>query len=365
MYFKFTLPLLLLYLFFLTGCREPLIAFSSDREGNYEICTVNLKGKEFKNLTKNPLGDFAPDWSPDGKKIIFYSYRDRENEEDKNTEIYIMNSDGTNQTRLTENKSYDIMPDFSLNGKKIAFSSDRDFEAIFDIFIMNSDGSEEVNITKSEDASEKGPDWLDEDTLVFQRIYLVDGLIKISEDTLTALKDKKVKDKLDTAKLKSLLDISLSKEELEFELKNMKFNDKQIKLILEKASPVPQKKSHIFTVNIDGSGLKQLTETIYEYHTPACSPDKTRVAFSREDETGFLNIYVMNLDGTNMISVTKDKYYHDECPSWSPDSRRLTFSSLREDGRHICIFDLTDSKQEFLLDPCPLEDITPAWSPFF
>ena len=43
------------------------------------------------------MTDFYPSFSPDGSKIAFSSDRDG------NYEIYVMNADGSNQTRLTNN----------------------------------------------------------------------------------------------------------------------------------------------------------------------------------------------------------------------------------------------------------------------
>src|ERR687888_72816 len=71
------------------------IAFSSFRDGNYEIYTMNADGSDQTRLTKE---DFYPFWSPDGTKILFSSFRDG------NYEIYVMNADGSDQLNLTNNE---------------------------------------------------------------------------------------------------------------------------------------------------------------------------------------------------------------------------------------------------------------------
>lgn len=58
--------------------------------------------------------------SPLWGKIVFYSNRDG------NYDIYTMNSDGGKQTRLTFNEAHDIRPAWSSDGQQIAFSSLRD-----------------------------------------------------------------------------------------------------------------------------------------------------------------------------------------------------------------------------------------------
>jgi Tol biopolymer transport system component len=58
---------------------------------------------------------------------------------------------------------------------------------------------------------------------------------------------------------------------------------------------------------------------------PTWSADSTRVAFS-SDETGDLDIYVMNADGTERVNLT-NREAKDMEPSWSPDGEWIAFRS--------------------------------------
>ena len=400
----------------LNGCREPLIVFSSSREGNFEICTVNLKGKKIENLTGNKGDDFAPDWSPDGKKIAFYSTRDQKNKNDHNTEIYIMNSDGTDQKRLTDNNFADIMPAFSPPGREIAFSADNKEKKIFNLFIMNTQGEDVKNITDDLSSIDKSPDWIDESTIVFERTYLSEEGLTITEETLNSLENFKItpetlnnlSDKIDTNNLKAITDKEFSKEALKnnlassgfkeeeinlifseaekinsintdilktiaekkFSRKNLtkklselKFKEKEIELILEASIKNIKKESHIFTIKKDGTGLKKLTDTIYKDHSPVCSPDGTKIAFTREDPK-YMNIYIMTLEGKILSQVTDDGIYHDECPAWSEDGTKIVFSSWRGKSRSLYVRNTDGSDEYSLITPCPKDDILPCWSPF-
>jgi len=319
-----------------------------------------LLGENYRNLTQNPGDDFSPDWSPDGKKITFYSTRDRKDEKDENTEIYIMNRKGKNQKRLTENEYTDIMPDFSPKGDRLAFSSDRNTKKIFDIFIMNSDGSKEYNVTNSDDVIEKSPDWIDEETILFERTYVIEGGLTITEEEIEKLSKKDI----DTKKLEELINLELSEEEIRTMLTGMKYKKDEIDLIMSHTLQTYKKTGHIFTVKTDGTGLRQITDSPCKDCTPACSPDKTKIAFSRQDGSGYLNIYVADIDGKNVKQITGNEMYHNECPSWSPEGQRIVFSSWREKSRNIYII-YTDGTNEYnLLSPCPKDDTLPAWSPF-
>jgi hypothetical protein len=82
------------------------ILFQSDRDGDYEIYTINPDGTGETQITDNTASDSWAAWSPDGSKIVFTSNRDG------NTEIYYMNADGTSPTRVTNNTVSDGMPDW-------------------------------------------------------------------------------------------------------------------------------------------------------------------------------------------------------------------------------------------------------------
>ena len=121
------------------GVTTGVIAFQSNRDGNYEIYVMNGDGSGLTNLTNNPADDGEPVWSPDGKQILFTSNRDG------NNEIYVMNADGSAPTNLTNNPAHDIFPKWSADGTQIGFSSDRDGND--GIYVMNADGSNVKRLT--------------------------------------------------------------------------------------------------------------------------------------------------------------------------------------------------------------------------
>ena len=64
--------------------------------------------------------DYWPAWSPDGKRIAFTSNRDG------NYEIYVMNADGTGLRNLTQPPGAGQLRAWSPDGKRLAFISNRD-----------------------------------------------------------------------------------------------------------------------------------------------------------------------------------------------------------------------------------------------
>ena len=51
------------------------LAFLSDKTGNKEIYVSDYNGKNLKQVTNNRSINLSPRWSPDGKRILYTSYK--------------------------------------------------------------------------------------------------------------------------------------------------------------------------------------------------------------------------------------------------------------------------------------------------
>ena len=129
-----------------------LIAFASDRNGDFQIYVMNADGSGQRRLTRNATTDTEPAWSPDGTKIAFTRRCWHSNDKyDTDREIYVMNADGSGQRNLTRARlSEDESPAWSPDGTKIVFESDRGGGALpeLGIFVMNADGSGQRRLTR-------------------------------------------------------------------------------------------------------------------------------------------------------------------------------------------------------------------------
>src|SRR5688500_16683416 len=99
----------------------------------------------------SPLDVQAPAWSPDGRTIVFVSWRDG------NGEVYAMDADGSGPRNLTQHAARDVRPAWSPDGRRIAFVSRRDRNP--EIYVMNADGSEKRNVTRDRASDDDYPTW--------------------------------------------------------------------------------------------------------------------------------------------------------------------------------------------------------------
>jgi Tol biopolymer transport system component len=126
------------------------IAFSSNRDGSWDIYVMTSDGSDQTNLTGDPANDDAPVWSPDGTKIAFNS------DHSGHGEIYVMNADGSNQMKLTSSEHVANYPAWSPDGSEIAFGRATCSWLWSDIYLVNTDGTDLRNITPNIVSSE-GP----------------------------------------------------------------------------------------------------------------------------------------------------------------------------------------------------------------
>jgi len=172
------------------------LVVASDRDGDFDIWKMTKSGGRRLQLTDDPASDSEPSWSGVGNRIAFTSNRTGD------WEIFAMDSsNGANLTRLTQRGLWDdVDPVWSPDGTQIAFESVRQDNSDAEIFVMNADGSGLRNLTNTPLDHEVDPAWSQDGTkIAFARftdnaqldIYTVDVQGGTPRQVTTAITDER------------------------------------------------------------------------------------------------------------------------------------------------------------------------------
>lgn len=159
-------------LFMFTGTSnsiEAKIVFTADGD----IFVMNDDGSHRRRLTQSTTETHRyPRWSPDGRKIAFTRYMDKENMQ-YTSELFIMNADGTDPQRLTDNNVPDGDPSWSPDGTQITFTSAR--SGHWEVYIIDVATLAVTQLTGINDNTPSAaPDWSPDGTqIVFERFLKI------------------------------------------------------------------------------------------------------------------------------------------------------------------------------------------------
>lgn len=126
----------------------------------------------------------------------------------------------------------------------------------------------------------------------------------------------------------------------------------------------------IYVMNADGTNLHRLTYDHAEDSYPTWSPDGRRIAFF-SNRDGHTELYVLNADGTNERRLTYNSPNSPLCgngPCWSPDGTKILFNrEYMISSQHvyidICVINADGTNERDLTNDSNSGDIWPNWSP--
>src|SRR5689334_5773697 len=138
------------------------IVFTSLKDGDLDIYTMGADGSNVRRLTTAPGYDGGPFFSPDGKHIVYRAwhpsdtalanYRELLNQRlvrPNRMEIWIMDADGSHQHQITNLGGANFAPYYTPDGRRVIFSSNyrNPHSRNFDLYLVNVDGSGLEQIT--------------------------------------------------------------------------------------------------------------------------------------------------------------------------------------------------------------------------
>lgn len=99
---------------------KQLLAFASDRTGDWNIFTMEMNGKNLTQITNEESNETAPSWSPRGDSLAFVSDRSGVKH------IFTMKSAGRGVHQLSTEAAAEQQPEWNSNGTKLIYTSERD-----------------------------------------------------------------------------------------------------------------------------------------------------------------------------------------------------------------------------------------------
>jgi Tol biopolymer transport system component/serine/threonine protein kinase/formylglycine-generating enzyme required for sulfatase activity len=248
------------------------IVFSSDRDGDQDICVIDPDGSNVQQLTHNDTPDWGGVVSPDGSRIAFNATRD-----DETYDIYVMNADGSDQRPITNDPANDLNPRWSPDGNQIVFTSYRN--GIRNIYWMDADGRNVRQLT-DHDENAGSPAWSPDGSQVaywttlddFALIYVMDA---------------------DGSNQRPLAEDgehgwgpSWSPDGSRIAFTSYRDGNNEI-----------------YLMNADGTGAVRITNDPANDESPVWSPDGSQIAFE-SNRYGNFDIFVMAVDGSGLRQVT-------------------------------------------------------------
>ena len=276
---------------------ESRIFFSSNRDGDWDIYSMDSNGDNVVQLTNHPATDEAPTCSPDGRRIAFRSERGGP------PDLYAMDSDGSNVVRLTHDDFLKGRPSWSPDGMKIAFSSFRNVVGNWEIYVMDADGENEINLTKDK-MWDESPRWSpDGSKMAFVSFH--DGGFNTPWHIFVMNADGTGRSNFTAGtNLRRNWGPSWSPDGSKIAFDSLRHF-------------VPaDSRNDIFVITADGNELEQITDGPGSSGSPVYSPDGTKIAFVSSRD-GDKNIYMMDTNGRNVVQLTRTPPGIDnDDPSW-------------------------------------------------
>jgi TolB protein len=265
-----------------------------------DIYVYDLKSEQGIRLTDYSGPDVYPAWSPDGSKIAFARFSEKDLHD-----IFVVDADGGDPVRLVGGPTDDFAPSWSPDGEEIVFMSDRSTFA--DLFVVDSGtGAVRVKRIGESPTGDEWPEW----SPVADRIAYVEERPDSDETRILTVRsdgsDKRIVAVLDGCCEATRLDWSRNGLFLAFTWEG-----------------------DVWVADARGGSLiRRLTFDPVEEGYASWSPDGDQLIFQKhrtdEDVVDIYSIRFRGLKERELIATP----WNNANPDWSPDGRYIAFESI-------------------------------------
>ena len=290
------------------------IVFFAYRDGGYDIWAINPDGSNQRKLTWGPYDDREPIFSHDGTHLAFSS--DRGNALGSDYNIWTLDLRSGELKQVTKNESEDFMPSWSPDDNEIVFATSRDnYESLWAMNVRSM-GDRRVRSVKG--ARLDAPSWGPGGQIVYhvtagnQTRYEIDGKPVTGSENVFAFRAAWASNSeylyVSDGKIRRRTLAGLPMQTVDFTATMNVIHPEYAHRVRDFTSTTPRRTL----------GLVR----------PVISPDGTQIAFAAVGD-----IYVMPAGGGAPVNLTRDAAL-DTDPSWSLDGSSLVYSSDR-DSPHL------------------------------